>query len=589
MNTMVEKYELTQNGKKYILTTQAEGEFVKLRCYELDAVNPPTFFGDFTLAQLGQLCSKFNTFSSIYDALALVNQTIEREKVGVEQLGDFLNIILYFESGIPAEEYTMKIGLNHQTQIYQDSNINNNYVQEVVSSEPVLPATTYDINAYTQGVTYENTYTNTIPIQTTITDQNIYSTNDLLQTTAVGQNLFNGITDQNVYQTTYTTPTETIPTETYTNYANYNYGTYNTTTTEVKTDTYNTISTPKYEKLKLSLSPEREKIQMAMPGSTTTTQIKYSSAPSHKEPDQQITILKEETIRIKREYDLLKDESNKLNAEIAQLKAQIQILLEENKTLRENNGTRLNENQIHEINFLKEENEKLKKELEKYIALQSTFDEYKRLKEEEIKYLKLQIEELLRNSTKNRSDSLRAQTLTLQDSRLEIVKGDIIKSTEELELLTRKICKNHKKVTLDLLYKATIDSDKAAAFHNKCDWADKTLVLIRSGNGKRFGGYTSVNWKGNCLEKKDENAFVFSLDKLQIYDVNPGEDAIGCYPKYGPVFLGCQIRVYDQFFTKGGTTFERGLNYNTQEDYELTGGQKKFDVKELEVYSVQLE
>ena len=76
---------------------------------------------------------------------------------------------------------------------------------------------------------------------------------------------------------------------------------------------------------------------------------------------------------------------------------------------------------------------------------------------------------------------------------------------------------------------------------------------------------------------------------MLIYDIIPGEDAIGCYPNYGPIFLGCQIRIFDEFFTKGGTTFEKGLNYNTQEDYELTGGLKKFDVKEIEVYSVELE
>ena len=89
--------------------------------------------------------------------------------------------------------------------------------------------------------------------------------------------------------------------------------------------------------------------------------------------------------------------------------------------------------------------------------------------------------------------------------------------------------------------------------------------------------------------KKDDNAFVFSLDKRKIYDIIPGEFAIGCYPKYGPVFLGCQIRIYDDFFKKGGTTFEKGMNYNTEENYELTGGLKKFEIKDIEVYSVDLE
>jgi len=86
--------------------------------------------------------------------------------------------------------------------------------------------------------------------------------------------------------------------------------------------------------------------------------------------------------------------------------------------------------------------------------------------------------------------------------------------------------------------------------------------------------------------KKDENAFVFSLDKMMTYDNIPGEVAIGCYPKFGPIFMGCQIRIYDNAFTKGGTTFEKGMNYNTEEDHELTGGDRVFNVKEIEVYEV---
>ena len=75
---------------------------------------------------------------------------------------------------------------------------------------------------------------------------------------------------------------------------------------------------------------------------------------------------------------------------------------------------------------------------------------------------------------------------------------------------------------------------------------------------------------------------------MKIYNVIPGEGAIGCYPNFGPVFLGCQIRIYNEFFSKGGSTFEKGVNFNTEEDYELTGGLKTFDINDIEVYSVEL-
>ena len=168
----------------------------------------------------------------------------------------------------------------------------------------------------------------------------------------------------------------------------------------------------------------------------------------------------------------------------------------------------------------------------------------------------------------------------------QYIKGDIIHNMNELEMITRKINKSNGKITLNLLYKATADSDKASAFHERCDDANSTLVLIETDKGKRFGGFTTCNWRGECIEKKDEEAFVFSLDKMMVYENIPGEDAIGCYPKFGPIFLGCQIRIYDNAFSRGGTTFEKGLNYNTEEDYELTGGDRTFGVKEIEVYEV---
>ena len=168
----------------------------------------------------------------------------------------------------------------------------------------------------------------------------------------------------------------------------------------------------------------------------------------------------------------------------------------------------------------------------------------------------------------------------------ECVKGEIIHDMKELELITKKINKQNKKLTINLLYKATVDSDKASAFHEKCDDAKSTIVFVETDDGKRFGGYTSCSWSGDCIEKEDQDAFVISLDKMKTYDNIPGEEAIGCYPKFGPIFLGCQIRIYDDAFTKGGTTYEKGLNYSTEEDYELTDGKRNFNVKEIEVYEV---
>ena len=168
-------------------------------------------------------------------------------------------------------------------------------------------------------------------------------------------------------------------------------------------------------------------------------------------------------------------------------------------------------------------------------------------------------------------------------------KGTIIKNKSELELIVNKINKNNKKIKLDLIYKASVDSDSAKSFHYHCDNARNSVILIETLNGKRFGGYTSQSWEGDCVQKKDPNAFVFSLDKMDTYKVIPNKEAIGCYPDHGAVFLGCQIRIYDNAFKNGGTTFTKGVTYLTNEDFELSGGEKKFGIKEIEAYSVKIE
>jgi hypothetical protein len=138
-----------------------------------------------------------------------------------------------------------------------------------------------------------------------------------------------------------------------------------------------------------------------------------------------------------------------------------------------------------------------------------------------------------------------------------------------------------------LLYKATRDGDKASTFHEKCDNHPMTLVLVETTKGVRFGGFTRKSWEGRCLKKTDNDAFVFSIDKNKIYDIVLNEPAVGAYPKFGPVFFGCQIRIYNECFTKGGSTCYRGLNYKTTKDFELNNGEQTYIVKDIEVYDIE--
>ena len=277
---------------------------------------------------------------------------------------------------------------------------------------------------------------------------------------------------------------------------------------------------------------------------------------------------KAQTEEINKENELLREQIELLNNNFTMINKELENIRNENdifKTNLEQQKQNLNEDMV---NKLIEENNLLKKKLEENDNMKKQSGEIQEVSED--------------NKEREKEEENENQE---EDEE----KGEIIHNMKELELITDKINKENKKIIINLLYKASVDGDKASIFHEKCDKAKSTIVLVETLNGKRFGGFTTCSWAGNCEDKNDPQAFIFSLDKMKTYENIPGDEAIGCYPKFGPIFLGCQIKIFDNAFTKGGTTFEKELNFNTKEDFELTGGDRVFQIKDIEVYEVVIE
>ena len=158
--------------------------------------------------------------------------------------------------------------------------------------------------------------------------------------------------------------------------------------------------------------------------------------------------------------------------------------------------------------------------------------------------------------------------------------------------------------SLRMYYKATIDGDYA--FHEKTDRWEGYILLIKDSKNNIFGGYTSKNFRPNSLlgvyygsEKVDKTAFLFNLNKNEIYPII--NDNANCHIygdiEDGPVFGSYQnsdLSIASKFLSvKSYSEFPKSYNLNGKSNIKknilrLTNGQKRFLIKELEVFRVNL-
>ena len=153
-------------------------------------------------------------------------------------------------------------------------------------------------------------------------------------------------------------------------------------------------------------------------------------------------------------------------------------------------------------------------------------------------------------------------------------------------------------IELNLVYRASEDGDKSKDFHKKCDKIGPNVTLVKTKKGYVFGGFTAKNWehlkrdininKPNLgSASRDMKAFGFCVNIQKIYNnEKPDEFAIWCNRNYGPTFKNNFFQIFNNCFTKGGyCSLRKNSHFGGQEyDYEISGGESKFGVDEVEVY-----
>eukprot|EP01099_Mayorella_cantabrigiensis_P005806 TRINITY_DN4716_c0_g1_i1.p1 TRINITY_DN4716_c0_g1~~TRINITY_DN4716_c0_g1_i1.p1 ORF type:complete len:529 (+),score=111.46 TRINITY_DN4716_c0_g1_i1:143-1588(+) len=194
--------------------------------------------------------------------------------------------------------------------------------------------------------------------------------------------------------------------------------------------------------------------------------------------------------------------------------------------------------------------------------------------------------------TERRSKKEQEECIKKEKERARFPESVLIKDEEEKEQLFRWLEEARgegkvKKTTL--LFRASVDGFRAKDFHRCCDAQGPTVVVFRTGSGKKAGGYANVSWRsqGGYKEDVEGKSFLFSLDQKSKhnYKGNTGK-AIYNDSSHGPnfgfnrdLFLSSNCHVNHSSSADTNSYFVPSATYLT--------GETKFQVDEYEVWRVE--
>ena len=223
---------------------------------------------------------------------------------------------------------------------------------------------------------------------------------------------------------------------------------------------------------------------------------------------------------------------------------------------------RKQDEQIKQILKIREKNKKNNEEIEKL--------------KEEIKLLKDQINSFVETEGKVNKFYFKESTI-LED---DYEKNTLIKFIEDNDTTKKGI------IRTKLLFKATKDGDKSIDFHNKCDFMGATITIIKSENGRRFGGYSSISWdKSKANYSTDGINFLFSLDTLQLYKNTSGSNHTYHNESYGPTFGGGHDLYIANECMNNNSSYSKKNDYGMTSSFELNSVQS-FKVLDYEVFKI---
>ncbi|KAL6622017.1 hypothetical protein U3516DRAFT_861194, partial [Neocallimastix sp. 'constans'] len=170
----------------------------------------------------------------------------------------------------------------------------------------------------------------------------------------------------------------------------------------------------------------------------------------------------------------------------------------------------------------------------------------------------------------------------------------IIKDEDELNFIKNRLLqipgRENSNISLSLKFRLTENGNSINTYHSICNNIPNNLVLIKTTEGTRFGGYTDKAWTSCGENIVDNNSFCFSLSRNKIYNIITDKIAIGDDVRYGPMFRDNIFYIGSGSLNNGGCSKNSQSNFLGEEMlYEINDGKEKFTVIEFEFYQVVFE
>ena len=152
-----------------------------------------------------------------------------------------------------------------------------------------------------------------------------------------------------------------------------------------------------------------------------------------------------------------------------------------------------------------------------------------------------------------------------------------------------------------LLYQTSKDGVSPVTFHDKCDNKGPTLTIVKTGDNHIFGAFNPISWISEAMYTECDNAFIFQL--CDGIEYKPIKFPLRPYMKhhaikqneklYSPGWgeldsadLFISYKNLENSYSNLGKCYKAPKN--VEPSVFLAGKSNKWDIKEVEVYSIEV-